>query len=151
MQLLTIRHGTAKDSAEGVDDASRALTKAGKKDIKEVSTGLKTLVESLDVIASSPLLRAQQTAEIVAKAYDDPPIQTVDALVPGHDPGELGEWLAGNASVVSIAVVGHEPHLGILVTWLMAGARNSRGELSKGGAALIDFSSRVSPGRGILA
>src|SRR2546423_12982883 len=150
MQLLIIRHGTAEDAPPGGDDASRSLTKAGKQEMKEVAAGLKTLVDSLDVIAASPLLRAQQTAEIVAQSYGDPPIETVDALVPGHDPIEISEWLARHASANTLALVGHEPHLGILVTWFMTGAKNSRVALGKGGAALLEFSTRVSAGSGVL-
>jgi len=150
MELLVIRHGTAEDASASGDDESRALTKAGKQEMKEVGAGLKRLVESIDVIGASPLLRAQQTAEIVAKEYGDPPIHKVDALVPGGDPTRLSDWLARHASADVVAIVGHEPLLGTLVTWFMTGAGDSRVAMSKGGSALLEFSSRVSPGSGIL-
>ena len=150
MQLLIIRHGTAEEASANGDDASRSLTKAGKKEMKEVTAGLETIVDSIDAIAASPLLRAQQTAEIVAKAYDGLSVDTVDALRPESDPGALGDWLGEQASAEVVAVVGHEPHLGLLVTWFMTGAGNSRVALSKGGVALIEFSSRVSGSSGTL-
>lgn len=154
MQLLVIRHGSAEDAEEfaaaGEDDLRRPLTKAGKRKMKEVAAGLLEIVETLDVIGASPLVRAQQTAEIVAKAYDDMTVDTVEALSPGSDPSDLVDWLGKHASVEVVAVVGHEPHLGMLVTWLMTEARESRVEMSKGGAALLEFSSRVTARSGTL-
>jgi phosphohistidine phosphatase len=153
MKLLVIRHGIAEDAEEfaatGEDDSRRPLTKAGKRKMKEAAAGLVEIVERVDVIAASPLVRAQQTAKILAKAYGDMSIETVEALSPGSHPSELLEWLNQIASEV-VAVVGHEPHLGILVTWLMTDARDSAVEMSKGGAALLDFSSRASAGNGTL-
>jgi phosphohistidine phosphatase len=137
-------------AATGKDDSLRPLTKAGKRKMKEVAAGLLEIVESLDVLAASPLVRAQQTAEIVAKAYGDIPVDTVQALSPGSDPSGLVDWLGEHASAELVAVVGHEPHLGMLVTWLMTEARESRVAVSKGGAALLEFSSRVTAGSATL-
>jgi phosphohistidine phosphatase len=154
MQLLVIRHGIAEDAetfaATGKDDSRRPLTKAGKRKMKEAAAGLQELVETVDVIAASPLVRAQQTAEIVAEAYGDISVKTVEALSPGSHPSDLVDWLGKHASAEVVAVVGHEPHLGMLVTWLMTEARESRVEMSKGGAALLKFESRVSPRNGTL-
>src|SRR5213596_848636 len=118
MELLVIRHGSAEDAGRGVEDSRRALTDAGRKEMKEVSAGLATIVETLDVIAASPLVRAQQTAEIVAKRYDDLSVDTLDALSPGSDPAAIVEWLRHQSSAEVVAIVGHEPDLGSLVTWL---------------------------------
>jgi phosphohistidine phosphatase len=154
MQLLVIRHGIAEDAeafaASGQDDSRRPLTKAGKRKMKEVTAGLRGMVEALDVIGASPLLRAQQTAEIVAGAYGDLSITTVEALEPGSDPPALVHWLGEHASAEFVAIVGHEPHLGSLVTWLLTGERNSRVAMSKGGAALLEFPLRVTAGSGTL-
>ncbi len=154
MQLLVIRHGIAEEAetfaATGVDDSRRPLTKAGKRKMKEGAAGLREIVETLDVIGASPLLRAQQTAEIVAKAYGDLSVETVEALSPGSDPAGLIHWLGENASAEVVAIVGHEPHLGMLVTWLMSGTRDSRVAMSKGGAALVEFSLRATAGSGTL-
>ncbi len=150
MQLLVIRHGSAEEIAPGGDDADRSLTKSGKREMKDVAEGLRTVIETLDVIGASPLLRAQQTAKIVAKAYGDLPVETVHALTPGSDPSDLVEWLRQNPSAECIAIVGHQPDLGTDVTWLMTGGGNSRVDLSKGGAALLEFSSSASAGSGTL-
>jgi phosphohistidine phosphatase len=150
MQLLVIRHGSAEEAGRGVEDSRRALTEAGKKEMNEVSAGLAELVESVDLIAASPLVRAQQTAEIVAKAYGRIPVQTLEALSPGSDLDAIAGFLRELHSAEIVAVVGHEPDLGTLVTWLMTGAGNSRVAFSKGGAALLDFPSRVASGAGTL-
>ena len=150
MQLLVIRHGTAEDAGPDGDDSARELTKAGKREMKEVVAGLRTIVDDIDVIAASPLVRAQQTAEIVAKAYGDLPIHTTDSLTPDSDPSALRDWLSKHSSADVVAVVGHEPHLSLLITWFMTGAGDSRVALSKGGAALLEFSSGMSAGSGIL-
>jgi phosphohistidine phosphatase len=154
MQLLIIRHGIAEDAekfaASGEDDSRRPLTKSGKRKMKEVAAGLLEFVESIDVIAASPLVRAQQTAEIVAEAYDDMTVDTVEALSPGSDPSDLIDWLGKHASAEVVAVVGHEPHLGMLVTWLMTERRESQVAMSKGGAALLEFDSRVAARSGTL-
>ena len=154
MQLLVIRHGIAEEAEEfaatGMDDSRRPLTKSGKRKMKEVAAGLRENLQTLDVLGASPLLRAQQTAEIVAKAYGDLSVSTVQALSPGSNPSGLVDWLGEHASAEVVAVVGHEPHLGMLVTWLMTEARDSRVEMSKGGAALLEFTSRVTAGSGTL-
>src|SRR6266516_8112005 len=133
MELLVIRHGSAEDAGPGIEDSRRALTKAGRKEMKEVSAGLATIVETLDLIAASPLVRAQQTAEIVAKAYDDLSVDTLPALSPGSDPAGIVDWLRQHTSASVAAIVGHEPDLGTLVTWLMTEAGNSRIAFSQGG------------------
>ena len=150
MQLLVIRHGIAEDRATGQDDSGRRLTKEGKRKMKEVAAGLRELVDKVDVIGASPLVRAQQTAEIVAKAYDDLPVATVGALLPESDPPALVTWLLQHAAVSVVAIVGHEPHLGIAVTWLMAGLKASRVALTKGGACLLEFSDNVAGGSATL-
>jgi len=149
MQLLVIRHGIAEDG-NGKDDAQRELTEEGKLKMKNGAAGLREIVESIDVIAASPLVRAQQTADILAKVYGGQRVVTVKALMPGSEPTELLYWLEELESVEVAAIVGHEPHLGTLVTWFMTGARNSRVEMSKGGVALLEFESRIREGSATL-
>ena len=154
MQLLVIRHGIAEDPstvvAKGQDDSGPPLSKEGRQKIKGVTAGLRELVEEIDVIGASPLLRAQQTAQIVAKAYNDLPIATVDDLLPESDPPALMTWLRRHAALNVVAIVGHQPNLGRVVTWLMSGVKDSRVELSKGGTCLLEFPGTVSAGNGIL-
>ena len=144
MQLVLIRHGIAEDARDG-DDAARELTEEGRRKMRQGAAGLREIVETLDVIAASPLVRAQQTAEIVAKDYGKLPIVTVKGLMPESPPTELMYWLEEQDADV-IAVVGHEPHLGKAVTWFTTGVENSHVEMTKGGAAMLEFHSRVGAG-----
>lgn len=152
MQLLVIRHGIAEDPsavAKGQDDSGPPLSKEGKKMMKHVAIGLRELVK-VDVIGASPLLRAQQTAQIVAKAYNDLPVVTVEDLLPESDPPALMTWLRQHSTVDVVAIVGHQPNLGRVVTWLMSGVKSSRVDLTKGGTCLLEFSESVSAGNGTL-
>jgi phosphohistidine phosphatase len=154
MQLLVIRHAIAEDrdafAATGKDDSERPLTKRGERKMRDVAVGLARLVDSLDAIGASPLLRAQQTARIVAEAYGSGGVDTVEALAPESEPSASLDWLTQHRSAQAIAIVGHEPHLGALVTWLMTGQSESRVTLRKGGACLLELSDRPAAGGGTL-
>jgi phosphohistidine phosphatase len=151
MQLLVVRHGIAEERETWAprDDALRPLTAEGKKKMKEAAKGLRSLIPRLDVLATSPLTRAKQTAVILAKAYDMPEPTTVDALA-GGQPAALAPWLRTQATRKTVAVVGHEPGLGSLVSWLAAGNERSFIELGKGGACLVEIGERVDAGEGML-
>jgi len=142
MQLLVIRHGIAMEREEfaprGLDDDLRPLTDEGRRKMAEGTKGLLQLVETLDLLAASPLVRARQTADIVAKAYGNLHVATTPSLRPDSPAPEFLSWLKDQRGEV-IAVVGHEPHLGMLVTWLMTGFGESRVPLRKGGACLLEL------------
>ena len=158
MQLLVIRHGAAEDkdafARTGQDDGLRPLTKNGKREMRLVARGLKVVAPTIAVLASSRLVRARQTAAIVAEEYGIDVVEEIDALVPDARPNELLEWLrkidqrvdAGDA----VGIVGHEPHLSSVVTWLMSGQTESRIVLKKAGACRLDFAARPTAGRGEL-
>lgn len=141
MQLLVIRHAIAEERdphATDEDDARRQLTPEGASKMREVANGLRGLVEHIDVIGASPLVRAQQTAAIVAVAFGVSPITTVTALSPGGDLHAFATWLQQQNAANVVAVVGHEPDLGRLVTWLMTGLEESRVQMKKGGMCLLE-------------
>jgi phosphohistidine phosphatase len=153
MQLLVIRHGIAENPsavATGQDDSGPPLSKEGRKMMKGVAAGLRQLVEEIGLIGASPLLRAQQTAQIVARAYNDLPVVTVEDLLPESDPPALMNWLRQHSTVGVVAIVGHQPNLGRVVTWLMSGVKDPRVDLTKGGTCLLEFSASVSAGNGTL-
>ena len=143
MKLLVIRHGPAGDreawAAEGRDDRLRPLTPDGKKEMRQVAKGLRTLIPGIDLIATSPLVRAVQTAEIVAKQYATESV-TLEPLAPGHDPDEVLHWLREHRSQDVTAVVGHEPDLSALAGYLLTRDRTSFLTLKKSGACLLDLS-----------
>jgi phosphohistidine phosphatase len=152
VKLLIIRHGPAGDraewEAEGRDDRLRPLTLQGKKEVRRVAKGLATLLPSIDLLATSPLVRAVQTAEIVGSQYDCDPV-TVEALAPGNDPDQVVKWLRGQR-VDTIAIVGHEPDLSALACYLLSGKPSSFLTLKKSGTCFLDLDDPAGPGKARL-
>ncbi len=154
MELLVIRHGQAMDKEEfakaGTSDDLRPLTSAGMEEMKEVARGLRELVKKIDLVVPSPLVRAVQTAEIVAAAYDIPVSGPTTALSPDSEPEDFEKWSADFEDAKRIAVVGHEPHLTGIVSWLLTGKDDAIIDLKKGGMCLLEFESGIKSGSGIL-
>ena len=152
MHLLVVRHGIAEDREAWAprDDALRPLTEDGKKKMKEATKGLHALIPRLDALATSPLTRAVQTAAILARTYEKAQPVTVDALSPGEHPPAFATWLRTQTAHKTVAVVGHEPGLGTIVSWLTAGIERSFLELGKGGACLLDLGERIDAGEAML-
>ncbi|HEV8453885.1 MAG TPA: histidine phosphatase family protein [Gemmatimonadales bacterium] len=152
MKVLVIRHGPAGDpeawKREGRDDRLRPLSPDGKKDMRQAASGLATLQPHVDVVASSPLVRAIQTAEIIASEYDCE-VVTVDELVPDADPARTLEWIGTQRADWTVALVGHEPHLSALVSYMLGRKGSAFVELKKGGACLLEVGS-FSPGSSML-
>jgi phosphohistidine phosphatase len=154
MKLIVIRHAIAGDREEfartGMPDALRPLTAEGRKRMRRGARGLRELVPRLDVLAASPLTRAVQTAEIVAAEYGGMACVNVPELAPEAVPDSLVPWLRGQGAGSSVAVVGHEPHLGFLVGWLLTGRHQSFVELKKGAACLLEFDDPPGAGNAVL-
>ena len=143
MHLLIVRHAIAENmeafAKTGRPDSERPLTKQGRTVMARVAKGLGGQVKSIDVLAASPLVRAAQTAAIIAKEYDAMSVTTVPALAPDSEPEAFAAWLRTQRNVDVVAVVGHEPHLGTLITWLISGVRDSHVTLDKGGACMLEI------------
>lgn len=160
MNLLVIRHGIAEDkesfAASGRSDDQRPLTKEGRSKMRRAAEGLRLVCPRVAVLASSPLVRARETADILAPVFGIAEIEIVEALRPERPFEEFTAWLRrrvrpnGNDEDITIGIVGHEPHLSGLVTWLMTSGTDSRIELKKGGACLLRFDRAPSPGEAIL-
>jgi phosphohistidine phosphatase len=154
MHLLVIRHAIAEDrdifAASGKDDGERPLTDFGRRRMKRNAQGLHRVAPHLDLIAASPLVRAQQTARIVADAYRLRDVATVEAMLPDRHPRELLSWLSRQPADATIAVVGHEPQVGLLVAWSVGGVTEPSVAFKKGGAALLEFPRKPAAAKGIL-
>lgn len=155
MRILIIRHGLAADAEAGSgskaqDDALRELTKAGRRKMRKAAKALSQIVPSVDMIASSPLVRAFQTADIVSSAFGGVRVVQIAALAPRRPPAQLLDWINAHPSESTVALVGHEPHLSTFVCWILTGLQESFVSLKKGGAALIETSTPVAAGRGKL-
>ncbi|MBC7896659.1 MAG: phosphohistidine phosphatase SixA [Cytophagaceae bacterium] len=154
MQLLVIRHAIAEEREEyakrSADDSDRPLTDYGRQRMLRNARGLRRAAPVISHLASSPLRRAAQTAKIVATEYQIDEVHEVDALRPTRLPKEFLEWLASVADQECVAVVGHEPHLGTLVTWLLTGVETPAVAFKKGGAVLLDFPGLIVAGGATL-
>jgi phosphohistidine phosphatase len=115
VRLYILRHGPAEDHASTGRDFDRALTPAGRERVRSVARALREADEMPEVIVSSPLVRAIQTAEIVAAAAGKTAaVEVRGELSPGTDARPLvREKVAANAPRVML--VGHEPDLTDLV------------------------------------
>lgn len=153
MKLLVLRHDVAEPREPGAStdaDAKRELTAAGHKRAARAARALARLVGEVDVLASSPLRRARQTADALAAELDDVEVTEVDVLAPGTAPADAAAWLAEQRGVEQAAIVGHEPGLSALVTWLVSGQSTPVLELGKGGACLLELPDHVAPGQARL-
>ena len=136
MELYFLRHGIAADEGPADSgDAGRPLTEQGIKKMKEAARGLRRLDVRPEIVLSSPLVRARQTAEIVRKSFGVES-RLVDALAPGFDMARLCDLLGEYRSAESLMLVGHEPDFSMLIGELTGG---SRVRLKKGGLARVDL------------
>jgi phosphohistidine phosphatase len=146
MEIIVLRHAPAEDRKDwarrGKADSARPLTAQGRRRARSAAAGLAALVGSADVVATSPWKRALQTAEPVARALN---ARLVEAplLTPGRAPGELARWVAG-LHEARVVLVGHEPHLSGVVSWILTGkAAPPVLALKKGQAVLLDAPAAV--------
>ena len=120
MDLLLIRHAKAEDHGHPRGDGARALTEKGQAQSRKIGAFLARENLVPDLVLSSPLVRARETAEIVCStAGADPPV-IQNWLGCGMRPSEaLAELAAFASSVRRVAMVGHEPDFSSLVESLL--------------------------------
>lgn len=146
MQLLVVRHGRAESVKEfaksGASDDLRPLTGDGQERMRVGAVGLHRIVEDLDVLATSPLVRARQTADILAAEFDAPEIIELEELRPHAPPDAFGEWIRDAGDAETIAIVGHDAQLRALIGWLLTGKAKPLVEVKKGAAVMLDVRAR---------
>lgn len=149
-ELYLVRHAIAAERGEDwPDDDKRPLTEQGIARFKESIAGLKELDVVVDEIFSSPLVRAKQTADLLAAGLSGKPsVKILDALSPGHTPESVLAQLARTVRRRRIILVGHEPDLGELAAHLIGSGRAL--PFKKGGACRIDVESLTSRRAGAL-
>jgi phosphohistidine phosphatase len=150
-ELYLIRHAVAEQRGDAwPDDAKRPLSEEGMARMRKAVRGLSRLDVAIDVILTSPLVRARQTAEIVAAGLTPrPSIVNIDALTPAGTFSALVADLEKHArKTTSIALVGHEPHIGEIAARLI-GSRHPI-EFKKGAVCRIDVEQLPPHGPGDL-
>ena len=135
VKVLLIRHAHAVDGVEGMPDEARHLTAVGRAIARKVGERLHADGIVFDAMVTSPLVRAVQTAELVAQAarYGGE-IECVTALAPGESPRHAAHELEGRGAAV--AAIGHEPSISALAA-LFAGKKSHPG-LRKGQVLIFD-------------
>jgi phosphohistidine phosphatase len=146
--LYVVRHGIAEGHDADVEDAARKLTRKGKGRMKLIAKGLDDAGIPCDVILTSHLVRALQTARIARKyCWQKADIGVTDLLKPDASFDGLIDHLNGLEGVDNVAIVGHEPFLSGFVSYCLAGDRLSFVRLKKGGVASLEIDEAIRPGQ----
>ncbi len=148
MEIYLIRHGIAAERGTYADDEQRPLTKKGRDKTTKVAESLLARGLKFDLILTSPLVRADQTAEILQKTGLSPKITT---FVPLKPDGEIEEWLEwlqqwqGQQQNSTLALVGHQPDLGNWAEMLIWGTVKRQIVVKKAGIIGIQLPSIGTP------
>lgn len=146
MKIILFRHGIAMDRDEAIkkkiDDDLRPLTDDGIEKTHKMAEYIADLFDDVDMIVTSPLLRATETAKIIAKTYKTQNILTSAELTPQSPPHAFAQWLKTHADESTCVIaVGHEPQMSTFATWALSGMNESFIKLKKSGVVCLDFES----------
>ncbi|HET6960589.1 MAG TPA: phosphohistidine phosphatase SixA [Vicinamibacterales bacterium] len=149
-ELYLVRHGLAEERGDAwPDDTKRPLTDEGISRMRKAARGLARLGVSVEVVLTSPLVRARQTAEILAGALDPrPSLVNVDSLAPDGAYASVVADLEKHARKTRLALVGHEPMIGEFAARIL-GSRHPI-EFKKGAVCRIDIDDLPPAGPGDL-
>jgi len=139
VQLYLIRHGIAAERGPAYpDDGARPLTEQGQGRIRAEARALRRVGPGIGHVVTSPLLRARQTAKLLAEGLDPrPPVVDCAALGPDGTPAEVRAALGAYGADAAVALVGHEPNLSELAAALTGGT--VRLGFKKGAICRIDL------------
>jgi len=139
MEIYIVRHAIAmaRDEWAGSDD-KRPLTEKGKNKMEQIAAGLAAMEIDFTHIFSSPLVRAQQTAEILQKVLKIDHVDETDLLIPSGDPAAMVPFLNKLPNSADVALVGHEPHVSELLSYLLSGQHKNFSAFKKGGVAMLE-------------
>lgn len=137
-RLYVVRHAVAEDPGPGIDDHARRLTGKGRKRFARMVRRLARVGLEIDAIATSPLVRCRETAEILAAELGGRPrIELLDALAPSSDWQAVVEWTV-DQDAARVAWVGHAPCVGRLVS-LSIGDGSAAIRMQKGAVAAVSL------------
>ncbi|MFN3361319.1 MAG: phosphohistidine phosphatase SixA [Pseudanabaenaceae cyanobacterium] len=118
--VYLFRHGIAIDRELCPHDRDRELTAEGRKKTRTIGEKLYQLGLRASLILTSPLVRAHQTAQILADCLQEPPLEVVEWLAPEGDFAAWEAWHDSHRGVEAVFLVGHEPDLSSwaeVMTW----------------------------------
>ena len=139
MDLILLRHGKAENtSVDG--DFSRALVEKGREQARRAGKLLKNAGTLPDIVLTSPLLRARQTADEFCQAAGVPGAVIQGWLACGMTPDMAISELTGFRDFKRVALVGHEPDFSQLIEWIL-GVVHGEVEVKKGAIACL----RITP------
>jgi len=156
MDLYLLRHGEAgKRAPSGSKDRERGLTESGRTEIQKVARALASGKFEFDAVASSPLKRAVETAELVNKGLRRKvKVEVWEELGPEGSRDDLFKRLTKYKPDADILCVGHEPYLTTVIGDLIGRSQGSPGglriSLKKGGMAKVSISGGSVKGGGEL-
>jgi phosphohistidine phosphatase len=141
IRVYLVRHGISEDPVPGQPDESRPLTPKGRKRFRRTARAFAGLEEEVHHLLTSPLVRAVQTAEILARAIKQDEVGILEELRSGAPVPELLSVLAARIRKdESVALVGHDPQMSRLVVALARLVQPAAGqvEFDKGAIVRID-------------
>jgi phosphohistidine phosphatase len=149
LTIYVLRHGVAEERREGRPDATRCLTAAGKQKLRAVLRRANEAGICPEIILTSPLTRALETAAVAAEILDyrNKPVVT-KALLPSSSPDRVWKEIAA-IEASSVLVAGHEPLLSQFVAFLL-NCPAVKVDLKKGALVRLDVSSSEPRPNGIL-
>ena len=136
--IYLIRHAIAEERGDQwPNDDLRPLTEEGMSRFSPGARGFFTVAAPPEKVVTSPLVRARQTAELLARAAERPlPLTVMDELSPGYPPSDVLTQVRKLGDLQRVALVGHEPDLGYLAAHLLDAKRPLA--FKKGGIGCID-------------
>ena len=142
MNLYLLRHGMAVDIAEldFAGDAARPLTPKGRRQLRKVAAALRAMKVKFDTLLSSPLVRTQQTTEVIAAELKFKFVPGLsDELRPGGSAEKLIKQInARKPAPENLLLVGHEPDLSELLSLLVTGDAGGGFSFKKAGLAKLE-------------
>jgi phosphohistidine phosphatase len=127
-----------------MSDFERELTEIGREMTQKVALGLKRMNIEFELLGASPFVRAVQTAEIMREVFGiEKEVLKINELIPGSDFKLLLDVL-NSFHVGSLFLVGHMPHLGDFLSWVLG--LPGRIEFKKNSVACLEISSFVRSG-----
>lgn len=153
LELYIIRHGLAGQSLEDEKvDAKRSLKKKGKEQMKDIAKGLNEQEICFDMILTSPLSRAKESAEIVnTYCGNSKKVTVTDLLKPGASYNKLIKFLNEHKKPKKVALVGHEPFLSGFASYCLSKSKTSFIKLKKGGVLMLEIDKVIKPGHCMLS